>query len=200
MSDQAADCRALLQFLGVDRAGIVGHSFGACVAMQMAIDSPSVVQSLALLEPGVMIGTAVDGYREALAAGIARFREGEVETLVDSFLRARWPDYTEALEGAVPGAFGRAVADAATTFEVELPSQLEWRFGEDEVRRIAQPALSVLGGDSESLWDRFGDVHRRLLEILPRAEGFVLPGTTHMMILQKPGELADALASFFARA
>jgi pimeloyl-ACP methyl ester carboxylesterase len=83
---------------------------------------------------------------------------------------------------------------------VELPSQLEWRFGEDEVRRIAQPALSVLGGDSESLWDRFGDVHRRLLEILPRAEGFVLPGTTHMMILQKPGELADALASFFARA
>jgi pimeloyl-ACP methyl ester carboxylesterase len=43
---QAADCRALLQYLGVQRAHVVGHSFGGCIALQLALDAPELVHSL----------------------------------------------------------------------------------------------------------------------------------------------------------
>jgi pimeloyl-ACP methyl ester carboxylesterase len=196
---QAADCRALLRHLGVERAHIAGHSYGGCVALQLALDAPDVVGSLALLEPGLMVGASAAGYREALARGAERYREAGASVAVEEFLQARWPGYGTALERALPGAVAQAVADAETWFERELPGQLEWSFGEAEARHITQPALSILGGESDALWSRFGETHRLLLAWLPRAEGFVLPGTTHLMQLQDPRGLAEALAGFFAR-
>ena len=68
-----------------------------------------------------------------------------------------------------------------------------------EARQIAQPVLSVLGGESEALWDRFGETHRWILDSLPHAEGTVLPGTTHFPQIERPRSLAEALTAFFAR-
>src|SRR4051812_9027098 len=47
----ADDCRRLLGVLGIARAHVVGLSFSAAVALQLAADSPWLVQTLALLEP-----------------------------------------------------------------------------------------------------------------------------------------------------
>jgi pimeloyl-ACP methyl ester carboxylesterase len=86
-----------------------------------------------------------------------------------------------------------------TWFEREVSGQLGWRFGEAEARRISQPTLSVLGGESDALWSRFGETHRLLLAWLPHAEGFVLPGATHFMQIENPRGMAEALAAFWAR-
>jgi pimeloyl-ACP methyl ester carboxylesterase len=196
---QAADCRALLHHLGVERAHVVGHSYGGIVALQLALDTPGVVHSLALLEPGLMVGVSAQGYRESLARGVERYREAGAEVVVDEFLQARWPGYRATLDRVLPGAFDQAVADAGTWFEREAFGQLVWRFGEAEVRRISQPTLSVLGGESDAHWSRFGETHRLLLGWLPNAEGFVLPGTTHFMQVQNPRGMAEALAAFWAR-
>src|SRR5215216_913980 len=69
---QAADCQALLRQLGVEAAHVVGHSYGGAVALQLALDTPDLTHSLALLEPGLMVGASAQGYREALARGAAR--------------------------------------------------------------------------------------------------------------------------------
>jgi pimeloyl-ACP methyl ester carboxylesterase len=199
VAQQAADCRALLRHLGVERAHVVGHSYGGDVALQMALDTPGVVHSLALLEPGLMVGASAEGYREALARGAERHREAGAAVVVDEFLQARWPGYRATLDHVLPGAFAQAVADAGTWFEHELPGQLSWRFGEAEARSISQPTLSVLGGESDALWPRFGETHRLLLGWLPHAEGFVPPGTTHLMQIQDPRGMAEALAAFWAR-
>ena len=199
VAQQAADCRALLRHLGVERAHVVGHSYGGAVALQLALDAPDVVHSLALLEPALMVGASAQGYRESLARGVERYREAGAAVVVDEFLQARWPGYRAALDRALPGAFAQAVADAGTWFERELPGLLGWRFGEAEARRISQPALSVLGGESDALWPRFGETHRLLLAWLPHAEGFVLPGATHFMQLEDPRGMAEALAAFWAR-
>jgi pimeloyl-ACP methyl ester carboxylesterase len=196
---QAADCRALLRHLDVERAHVMGHSYGAIVALQLALDTPSVVHSLALLEPGLMVGASAQGYRESLARGAERYREAGAEVVVDEFLQARWPGYRATLDRVLPGAFAQALADAGTWFEREVSGQLGWHFGEAEVRRISQPTLSVLGGESDALWSRFGETHRLLLAWLPHAEGFVLPGTTHFMQLEDPRGMAEALAAFWAR-
>jgi pimeloyl-ACP methyl ester carboxylesterase len=199
VAGQAADCRALLRHLGVERAHVVGHSYGGIVALQLALDTPSVVHSLAVLEPGLMVGTSAQGYRESLARGVERYREAGAEVVVDEFLQARWPGYRATLDRVLPGAFDQAVADAETWFEREASGQLGWRFGEAEARRISQPTLSVLGGESDALWSRFGETQRLLLAWLPHAEGFVLPGTTHFMQIQDPRGMAEALGAFWAR-
>ncbi len=201
IAQQAADCRALLRHLGVEQAHVVGHSYGGDVALQLALDTPGVVHSLALLEPGLMVGASAQAYRGSLRRGVERYREAGAAVVVDEFLQARWPGpgYRAALDRMLPGAFAQTVTDAETWFEREVYGQLDWRFGEAEARRITQPTLSVLGGESDALWSRFGETHRLLLAWLPYAEGFVLPGTTHFMLLQDPRGEAEALAAFWAR-
>ena len=51
IADHAADAAALLEQLGVRRAHIAGHSTGASIAAQLALDHPEKVHTLALLEP-----------------------------------------------------------------------------------------------------------------------------------------------------
>ena len=196
---QAADCRALLRHLGVARAHVVGHSYGGAIALQLALDTPDVVHSLALLEPALMVGASAEGYRRSLTQGAERYRDVGAAVVVDEFLQARWPGYRAVLDRVLPEAFAQAVADAGTWFEHEVPGLLDWRFGEAEAQRIGRPALSVLGGESDALSPRFGEAHRLLLAWLPQAEAFVLPGTTHFLQVQDPRGMAEALAAFWVR-
>jgi pimeloyl-ACP methyl ester carboxylesterase len=197
---QAADCRALLRHLGVDRAHIVGHSSGACIAIQLALDAPDVVRSLALLEPALIVGSTGPAYRDALLRGREQYRKESPEQLVDEFLQARFgAGYRALLDRMVPGAFEQAVADAGTSFDREVPALLEWRFGEAEAKRITQPVLAVIGSGSTALWARFGETHRLLLEWFPDVRDFVLPGATHGVQMQNARDMAGALADFWAR-
>jgi 3-oxoadipate enol-lactonase len=196
----AADCQELMEALGIERAHVVGHSYGGAIALQLALDAPDRVHSLALLEPALMVGANAQGYRDALAQNQAQFRAGDVAATVDAFWQARFgPGYRSFLDRLLPDAFAQSVADAGTAFEVELPVLADWRFSEGEARRITQPVLSVLGSESDALWPRFGETHWLLLAWLPQAEPFILPGASHALQMQNPHDLAEALAGFFAR-
>jgi pimeloyl-ACP methyl ester carboxylesterase len=199
IGEAAADARALLEHLGVERAHVVGHSYGGCVALQLALDAPEMVYSLALVEAALLVGPKEGAYRAALARNVAAFREGDAEAIVDEFIGARWPDYRPILDRELPGAFEQAVIDATTVFEGELPGLGRWSFGEAEAGRIDQPTLSILGGDSDAIGRRFGDAHRWLLATLPNAEEVVLPGMTHLPQMQDPRATADAITSFWSR-
>jgi pimeloyl-ACP methyl ester carboxylesterase len=195
---QAADCWGLLAQLGVRRAHVVGHSFGGCVALQLALDAPGMVHSLALLEPALMVGASAESYRKSLLRGVQRYREAGAAVVADEFMEARWPGYRHHIDHVLPGAFDQAVSHAWTTFELDI-GVTDWSFGKAEARRITQPVLSVLGGESDALWSRFGETHRLLLEWLPHGEGFILPGTTHFLQMQNPHDMAEALAAFYTR-
>ena len=197
MAEQAADCRALLTYLGIATAHVVGHSYGGSVALQLAIDHPEVVHTLAVLEPALMVGASADGYRASLTAVADLFRTEGPATIVDRFLEARWTGYRTELDRMLPGAFEQAVADAATFVVWEIPGLLDWSFEEADARRIACPVLSVLGGRSAELAPRFEEAHRTLLGWLPRAKGAIIPGANHLMQLEAPGATGDALAAFW---
>jgi pimeloyl-ACP methyl ester carboxylesterase len=200
VSQQAADCCALLDHLGIKRAHVVGHSFGGVVGLQIAMDAPELVHTLALLEPALMVGASAQAYRESLIRGEQRYREVGAAVVVDEFLEARFgAGYRPPLEQMLPGAFDQAVYDAANAFDEELPGLLDWSFGEPEARRTTQPVLAVIGGDSYALSPRFVETYRLLLEWLPNAEGFELQDAAHGLQMQNPGGMARALADFFAR-
>lgn len=199
LRDQALDCLDLLRYLGIPRAHLVGHSWGGAAALQLALEAPDAVHSLALLEPALMTGTSAAAYRESLRRGVQSFRESGGAVAVHELLQARWPGYRAGLEQALPGAFDQAVTDASAAFETELPALLDWTFTEDEARRIGQPVLSVLGERSAALSPRFAEAHDFLLDTLPNAEGYVLPKAHHFLQVENPHDMAGALAAFYAR-
>jgi 3-oxoadipate enol-lactonase len=99
----------------------------------------------------------------------------------------------------LPGAFDQHVADAAAFFEQELPALMRWTFTPDEARRILQPVLAVAGAASQAFDRIWSERHDLLLSWLPNAEPFVVPGATHLLQVQEPRAVANALAAFFAR-
>ena len=200
IAEQAADCRALLGTLGIDRAHVVGHSYGGVIALQLAMDAPELVRSLALLEPALLAVPSGPLLMEAMGPLAALYQAGDKAGAIDAFERAViGPDYRAALDEMIPGGFDQAVADADTFFAQELPALAQWQFTQEDARGITQPVLAVLGADSSSLWPGFTEGYELVREWLPQAEGFVLQGATHGLQMQNPRGAAAALAAFFAR-
>src|SRR5712691_9717651 len=200
IAEQAADCRALLGTLGIDRAHVVGHSYGGVIALQLALDAPEIVHSLALLEPALFGVPSGPQLLEAMGPLAGLYQAGDKAGAIDAFERAViGPDYRASLDEVIPGGFDQAVADADTFFTQELPALTEWRFTREDALRITQPVLAMLGADSPSLWPGFKEGHDLVRAWLPQAEGLVLEATTHGLQMQNPHGAAAALAAFFAR-
>jgi pimeloyl-ACP methyl ester carboxylesterase len=202
IADQAAYCRALLEHLGVECAHVVGHSSGANIALQLALDVPQSVRSLALLEI-VLSGVPSDRkYAERNMAPVVRhYGAGEKAEAVDAFLRGVGGEACRvAMDRALPsGYLEQAAADADPFFGTELPAVRQWRLKREDAERITQPVLAVLGGESHTVSPIFRERHELLLRLLPHAESFELPRTTHLLYVQDPQGMASRLAEFFGR-
>ncbi len=203
IAQQAAHCRALMRCLGIERAHIVGHSSGGNIALQLALDAPDVVHSLALLEPArpIMPSAALSEFARAVyGPTFEHYRSGDKAGAVETFMRGVCgPAYRSALEQALPGALEQAVADAETFFGQELPALNQWTFTREEASRIAQPVLAVIGAKSREVTAVSGERQELLLAWLPNVEPFVLPEATHLLHVQNPRGMAEGLTAFFAR-
>jgi pimeloyl-ACP methyl ester carboxylesterase len=196
---QAADCHAFMQHLGVQRAHIVGHSYGGAIALQLALDAPEAVHSLALLEPALLMVPSAQQFMEAMGPVLQMYEAGNKTEAVDGFLQAVvGPEYRSVLDRMLPGAFAQAVADADTFFRIELPALQQWSFTQTDAGRITQPVLAVLGADSHTLWPGWVEIHQLVQAWLPQAEAFVLKDATHGLQIIDPKGMAEGLAGFFA--
>ena len=200
MADHAEHCRLLMRHLGIERAHIVGHSSSAVIALQLALDAPDAVHTLAVMEsarPVPPTEAQAEFVREFVEPAVARYRAGDKAAGVDTFFRGVFgPGYRRRLEDGLPGAFDRAVADADAFFTQELPALQRWSFTREDASRITQPVLAVLG---EKTAPTFPERRDLLLAWLPNVEPFDLPGATHLLHLQAPRALAESLAAFYAR-
>lgn len=200
LARQAADCRDLLNHLGVERAHVVGHSYGGAIALEIATETPDIVNTLGLLEPALILGSSGDEYRESLLHGMEKYQAEGAAPIVEDMLRARWgEDPQKSLESVLPGAFRQAVEDAVTSFEAELPALLDWNMGKEQLQNICKPVLVVLGDRSRDLSPRFVETYKLLLSWLPEAEGYVLPGAAHGLQMQNPAAMAARFEKFFSR-
>jgi pimeloyl-ACP methyl ester carboxylesterase len=204
LAQQAAHLRALMLKLGIPRAHVVGHSSGGNIALQLALDSPEMVQSIVLMEPALPVpGLGPErllSTRAAMAPVFEAYRVGDKARAVDGFMRfVSGPDYRAAMDRVLPGAFAQAVTDADTFFGQELPAVQQWTLSRENAARITQPVLSVLGAKSKDVSPIWTERHQMILSWMPNAEGFVLPRATHLLHVQQPRVVAETLAAFFAR-
>jgi pimeloyl-ACP methyl ester carboxylesterase len=197
IAQQAEHVRALMEQLQIDSAHLVGHSSGANIMMQLALDAPQKVRSLAVLEMALAVPASSPG-RAGIPQAMEFYRVGDKAAAVDTFMRAvAGPGYREVADRALPGAFDQAVRDADTFFGQELPAVRQWTFGPAEAARIKQPVLLVMGGRSHEVspvWQQRQDL---LITWMSNAEPYVLDGATHMLHLENARGLAERLGAFF---
>jgi 3-oxoadipate enol-lactonase len=196
----AAHCAALMRHLDIECAHVVGHSSSADIALQLALDFPHAVRTLALLEPARPVpSTPVqDAFvRDVAAPAMQRYRAGDTAGAVDTFARGVFgAGYRPALERGLPGAPAQLAADADAFFAHELPALRRWTFAAADAARITQPVLALLGSETEP---SFPERVELLIAWLPRAERTELAGATHLLHVQDPAGAAGILAAFFAR-
>lgn len=201
VAQQAADARALLRELGVQRAHIAGHSYGGVVALQLALDAPEVVQSLALLEPSIPAALGDPEvalkFMEGAGKAFAQFGAGDKAGAVDTWLTGAFgPGYREIADRALPGWFEQAAKDADVVFQVEAANVQQWSFTPAEAARITQPVLSAYHEDN---WPGFRKAHELIQAWIPQTEAALLPVERHLLQIMNPGAVGEALAGFFSR-
>jgi len=197
IAQQAADCRAVIEHLGVQRAHFVGQSYGGAVVLQLALDAPEAVRSLALLEPAlpsVLFNSPEFGVVFEKAGSM--YESGDKAGAIEAFAReVGGDDFRAAFDRTLPpGHFERWVAAADTLFQSD--DLQAWTFTSEDASRITQPVLNMMGVNTRSYFREIYDTARTWL---PQAENVELPNATHCMLQTNPKGAAESLAGFFSR-
>jgi pimeloyl-ACP methyl ester carboxylesterase len=200
IEDHAADAAALLDHLGVSRAHVAGHSSGAAVGTQLALDHPDRVHSLILLELSLLSVPSGEAFFQQVGPAFEAYGRGDHEGALALFMGVvsglDWATCVALLEEGVPGSIAQAVKDADTFFGVELPALGQWVFGPEQAAAVGQPVLSVLGSRTQPLWV---EVAEFLRSSLPHVEECTIDGVGHLLHVERPEPVARAMADFLGR-
>jgi pimeloyl-ACP methyl ester carboxylesterase len=199
-AEHAADAAALLGYLGIRRAHIAGHSTGAVTALQLALDYPGLVHSLALLEPPLMRVAAAAAFLEKAGPFVAAYRDGRLEEAIAGFYTVgfslEWEEGSRLIDQHTPGGTAQVFRDADNFFSTILPALGEWQFGPEQAVALSQPVLSVLGTETDK-WFKESD---EMLHVwLPQVEDGRVEGVAHLLHLQRTEPVVEQVAAFLAR-
>ena len=190
-----AACDALRPHLA-DGIHLAGHSFGATLALRLALEAPDRIASLTLIEP-VFFAAAPDTplKRDHKAA------EQELYSVCmagDLLLGARL--FNRLWGGGVPwDSFPERVQNGMARqmpFVCATEPAL-WRDGagmlaKGGLDRITCPVTLLRGGQTVPI---IADVHRGLMVRLPQARDVVIEGAGHMALLSHPQAVTEALGA-----
>jgi pimeloyl-ACP methyl ester carboxylesterase len=203
IQDHADHLTALADVLGLDAVHVVGHSSGALIAFQMAADRPELVHSLMLIEPAPCGPFQVPAFAELgerfIGPAMAAFAAGDLQGAFDTFLRGVCGDRSREIIEQTLGREGyeQALRESRFFFSDEVPACMQWQFG--STAPIRQPVLVLEGGDGRKHGLLSQQVTAVTTTLLPQAEIALIADTNHMLPLQDPDTLGEALASFIRR-
>jgi len=195
IEQQSRDCQALLNFLNVPDAHVVGQSYGGAIALQLTVDASAAVRSLTVLEPALpsILFSSADFAALGERAG-ELYRDGKRSASMEQFGKAvigerDWKAFaSEWLESWVD--------DASTIFESDMPALGHWHFGAAEASKISQPVLNLRGANSPEAFRR---VWQAVADWIPHAENVVVPDTSHCIFQVNPGDAARLIAEHVTR-
>jgi pimeloyl-ACP methyl ester carboxylesterase len=179
--------------LSVDRAAIVGNSFGAAVALRLAVVAPARVSALALvsapapgLDPSPELAAAWDAEEAALARGDV---DAAVAAVVDTWTQ---PDAPAALRDRVASMQRRAFAlQAGAGPAIDARDPLE-----DDPEALARLDVPALVAAGEHDMPDFRDGARALARELPQARHAVISGAGHLAPLEAPAAFRELVLDF----
>ncbi|HET9558350.1 MAG TPA: alpha/beta hydrolase, partial [Actinomycetota bacterium] len=179
------DTVALLRHLGIGQADVFGYSSGSAVALQLALDHPELVGKLVLAS----FSYRLDGLHPGLMDNISELKP---EHLAGTPFEQ---DYARVAPN--PGDWPKLI-QKITQMDADLP---EWTT--DQIRGITAPTMLIIGDSDIVQPEHTVEIFRLLgggvigdLHGLPRSRLAVLPGTTHVTLVQKTDWLASMVGEF----
>jgi pimeloyl-ACP methyl ester carboxylesterase len=191
--DEDAPWRDVLQTmdaLGIDRATLVGNSFGGAVAQRVAAVAPERIVSLALISSPVWGAEPSAALKAVAQAEEAALEDGDIEAAVEAVLAA-WtlPDASSKLCERVAGMKRRAFELQATAdWGPEGFDPLEHDL--DALSRVEASASIAVGEHDMRDFHIAADA---LVEALPNAQKTVIPGAGHLAPLEQPQAFRELL-------
>jgi 3-oxoadipate enol-lactonase len=192
-----------LEVLDVHRAHLVGCSFGAGVAVEVALARPELVASMLLCSPGgALIPDETEQLRLFIAAEDAALAREDLDAAAEANM-TWWvdgpegspdrvsPQVREVVHGMQRRAFEiTADWDDADELETELdPPALE-RLGQ-----ISVPTLILTGGLD---LDAIADASARLAAAIPHARTHAWHDTAHLPSMEQPEAFASLVADWLS--
>jgi len=188
-----ADVLETMDALAIDRAALVGNSFGGAVALRIAAVAPLRVSALALisspapeLEPSPELQAAWEAEESALD-------RGDIDAAVEAVVGA-WtlPDAPQALRDRVAAMQRRAfVVQAEAGSVAEAPDPLDQN--RDALSRLDVPTV-VAAGDHDLVDFRHGA--ELLARSLPNARHAVIQDAGHLAPMETPETFRGLLLDF----
>lgn len=185
IAQMAEDTAALLSHIGIEHADIFGYSMGAGIALQIAIGHPDLVHKLVL----AAVTYNNDGFHPGLLAGMEHLKP---EDLVGSPFQEEY-----ARIAPKPEDWPRLVAKVKQLNRQipDLPAEA--------IQTIKAPTLIIIG-DSDIVRPEHAIEMFRLLgggvagDVvgLPISQLAVLPGTTHVTLVERTDWLLSMITSF----
>lgn len=174
--------------LGIERAHLVGHSFGGGYAADFARDYPEKVQTLTLLEPAFALN--YPPFSTLFWASV-----GSIEFLPES-----WRNYGIAkLSGAKSSdvasddPLAKMISAASTYYAASLPTPETLKT--EELKNLEMPVYVALAETSAIT----GKKAEEQAALIPDVIVKVWANTTHSLPMEVPTELAQILNQFWAR-
>ena len=182
----AEDLKSVLEELEIEKAHIIGESFGGVVTQTFALDHSDAVGRLVLISTAPKFDLSM---RNRLLLPLFRFIPMWL------FARAHLRDVCEPHDPQwVKDLFiqGTSWADHASVLaRAQIASCVDLR---DRISDIKAPVLLVVGSS-----DRFtGDASRKMQQLLPNARLVEIPEGGHLCHVTHPQQFLDAVLPFLA--
>jgi proline-specific peptidase len=212
LAQHASDVSAVAAALGVEDYAVLGHSFGAFVALQHAADAPG-----AAVATIVSSGVPADRYLEEVAKGLAVFEPEELrEQVTKSWEReasvATDEECKQLLADQLPWHF----ADPRDPRIAEFVAQTEhMRYSaavlrassleggglsidvEKGLTHVSQPLLACTGRHDRTCVPAASE---RIAELAPKGELHIFERAGHMTFVESTDEYVRVVGDFLARA
>ncbi len=200
-ADHAEDLRRLLESLDIERAHIVGHSFGADISLHYTILYPERVDKLVLIEPAI---PALQYLRDRKDWVGWKYWRDKLASGGKSVPEDKWhnPEYLVRASINLPKVFGfrkgqqRRAAPLirlmdTTTAAVDYSATVGMSL--DKICRVPHPTLVVYGEDSV-----FMGTYEYLRDHLPNCTALLMPESEHFGPLEQPEFLMTHMREFLS--
>ncbi len=172
-----------LEALGLHRAAYVGHSMGGAIALEIGLHHAERALGLGLIATGARLKVSPEILTEAASPTTSH---RAIEIVSDaSFSPYADPDL-------VARAAARMAEVRSTVFYGDFLACDQFDLS-SAISQIQQPALVLCGAEDRMTPPRFSEF---LAGQIPHAQLQIVPRAGHMVMLEQPAAVANALAKF----
>lgn len=200
MQQHADDLAAFIQSLNLTDIVLIGHSYGASVALLTAMSHPELIERLILAEPLIMVRNP---FSDSLAADREPFEARARQVLEKGDSIGALVEFGKYFDSAMtweklPQLTKQRRLDNIRSFALQLKAGPagKAKVTRDDLRQLTMPVLLIQGDETNEFFKAaIGDI----AACLPQAQQATISGAGHGLVAEKPAEFNESVLNFLEK-